>query len=117
MPYDGLMKASLFNICDESGDYLCPACGFPGYFNGTSYDERGGNAGTGICPCCHWEPGFDDDPAVSRNAKPTILGSLQAYRSGWSGSPAWSGRPDEIPEGWDGAAQLTHLFEIAPYVR
>lgn len=109
--------AEQFNIRDSDGRYLCPACGFPGYFDGTSYDEHDGLAGTGICPCCYWEPGFSDCPGAS-GAPPTILESLRRHRRGWSSlGPAWSGLPEEIPPGWDGRAQLEHLFQLAPHVR
>ena len=109
--------ARQFNVRDADGKYLCPACGFPGYFRGDSYDERGGLAGTGICPCCYWEPGFDDDPDAS-GGPATILEALRLRRRGWSSfGPAWAGRPEDIPAGWDGRAQAEHLFEIAPHVR
>ena len=112
-----MQDARTFNIRDEVGRYLCPACGFPGYFQGSSYDERGGVIASGICPCCHWEPGYDDDPLAS-GGPPTILEALRLHRQGWSSlGPAWSGRPEDVPSGWDGRSQLEHLFEIAPFVR
>lgn len=112
-----MLDARQYNIRDNEGQYLCPSCGFPGYFEGRSYDEHGGVIGTGICPCCGWEPGFDDDPAAS-GAPATILESLRHYRRGHSSfGPAWAGRSEDIPAGWDGRAQIQHLFEVAPHVR
>lgn len=109
--------ARQYNICDADGRHLCPSCGFPGYFEGSSYEERGGIIATGICPCCLWEPGFDDDPAAS-GAPDSILESLRQHRQGWMARlPAWSGKMTAIPSDWDGRAQLARLFEVAPYVR
>ena len=55
LPFEAL------NIRGEDG-FLCPVCGWPGTFSGDSYDPRlGGLIGTGICACCHFEPGYDDD--------------------------------------------------------
>ena len=112
-----MLGAHQYNIRDEDGRYLCPCCGFPGYFEGSSYDERGGVIGTGICPCRCWEPGFDDDPAAS-GAPETILEALRQHRLGWSSRlPAWSGKMMVAPLHWDGRAQLARLFEVALYVR
>jgi hypothetical protein len=97
-----------FNIRDAAGHLLCPACGFPNYAYDEAYDERGGLIGITICPCCLWEPGFDDDAPASGEAKPTILGSLRAYRLKWRDGPVWRGR--DKPPGWSGSAQLTRLF-------
>lgn len=112
-----MQDACEFNILDTEGRLLCPACGFPDYSNHPAYDERGGVIGTTICPCCLWEPGYDDEPAASAAAKDTILESLRAYRAKWRGVPAWRGRKREKPSGWNGAAQLAKLFETAPFVR
>ena len=106
-----------FNIRDEDGRNLCPACGFPGYFDERSYGNRGGVIATGICPCCQWEPGFDDSPTAS-GAPATILEALRQFRRRWpSDGLTWSGQPDQMPSEWDGRAQLDHLFRVAPYVR
>ena len=107
-----------YNVPDHDGRYLCPACGFPGHFEGGSYDARGGVIGTGVCPCCLWEPGFDDDAAASGKTEPTILEALRRFRSNWvvRGMP-WQGSYRDVPHGWDGVAQLSHLFEVAPHVR
>lgn len=105
-----------FNILDD-GRLLCPACGFPDYAGEPAYDERGGLAGTAICPCCMWEPGFDDEASASAGAKASILDTLRAYRSNWDGEPRWRGRLAERPSGWDGRRQLARLFEVAPNVR
>jgi len=105
-----------FNIRDSHGKLLCPACGFPEYVVTDAYDERGGIP-LGICPCCLWEPGFDDNPAASSYAGETILGSLQAYRTEWNNASAWRGHASLRPAHWDASAQLAHLFETAPHVR
>jgi hypothetical protein len=99
--------------------HLCPACGLPGCFTDASWDEQGrGAIGIGICPCCFYEPGFDDDPAASADAQPTALASIRHYRAKWvtMGMP-WRGNDDywlTKPEGWDPAAQLQTLFETEP---
>src|SRR5688572_10425809 len=107
-----------YNVRDNDGRYLCPACGFPGHFQGDSYDERGGVIATGICPCCLWEPGFDDDAGASGKTEPTILDTLRRFRGTWDvyGMP-WNGNYRDIPPGWDGTEQLKHLFEVAPHLR
>ncbi len=109
--------ARQFNIRDRAGHLICPACGFPNYSSEEAYDERGGLAGTTICPCCMWEPGFDDNAHASTRAKDTILASLLAYRTGWNDGAQWAGRAAEKPSNWDGVRQLSQLFEIAPNVR
>jgi hypothetical protein len=106
----------VFNIHDKSGRLLCPACGLPGYFGLPAYDERGGIIGMGICPCCFWEPGFDDDIGASVSAKPTILESLRAYRASWAVSFSWQGKDCLRPADWDGKAQLKALLELAPHL-
>lgn len=111
-----MIDARQFNILDD-GRLLCPACGFPDYANEPAYVERGGLAGGAICPCCLWEPGFDDDAGASAGAKATILDTLRAYRSDWDGEPRWHGRLTGRPSGWDGRRQLARLFEVAPNVR
>jgi len=105
-----------FNIRSPEGEYLCPACGYPGYFDGSSYDESGPLIATGICPCWLWEPGYDDMPAAS-GAPDAILDSLREYRRGWSDGPAWMGKPEGMPPGWNGRIQFTRLLEIAPWVK
>ncbi|MES2444637.1 MAG: hypothetical protein V4574_17570 [Pseudomonadota bacterium] len=110
--------ARRFNIVDASGRTLCAACGFPGAFVGACYDEKGGVIGTGICPCCLWEPGFDDDANAGASAQPAILDSLRRYRLGWGpAGPAWSGRHNAMPEGWNGKDQLERLYEAAPFLK
>lgn len=112
-----MTDARTFNIRDEDGSLVCPACGFAGYANHPAYDENGGLIGTTICACCLWEPGFDDDPIVSRPATDSILDSLRAHRARWSRALAWLGRDDLQPATWNPHAQLAKLFEIAPHVR
>ena len=106
-----------FNIQDEDGRFLCPACGYPGFSDEAAYDERGGLIGTAICSCCYWEPGFDDDAYASATADESILLSLRKYRAGWTEAPTWKGRAAEQPPEWDGASQLAKLFNIAPHIR
>lgn len=112
-----MTDARQFNIRGPDGRLLCPACGFSGYSDEPAYDERGGVSGTALCPCCLWEPGFDDEAAASSSAGDTILASLRAYRADWRSSAAWRGREAEKPSGWDGEVQLASLFETAPNVR
>lgn len=103
-----------FNIQDADGRFLCPACGFPGYFLGDSYDERCGVIGTGICPCCFWEPGFDDMNARSSH---DVLECLREYRARWGAQgPVWLGHADRMPPDWDGKAHFEHLAKVAPFV-
>jgi hypothetical protein len=106
-----------FNIRSTEGEYLCPSCGFPGHFHGDSYDQSGPQIATGICPCCLWEPGYDDVPAAS-GAPDRIVEALKAYRRGWTAlGPAWNGKPECIPAAWDRKAQLERLFKIAPWLK
>ena len=109
--------ARQFNIRDADGRLLCPACGFPSFANETPYDERGGLSGAAICPCCLWEPGFDDTPGGSADAEDTILASLRNYRAKWTSDFQWRGRGRNEPPDWDAERQLAHLFEVAPNVR
>jgi hypothetical protein len=104
----------------SSSPRLCPSCGFRSYFTDQSCDEAGrGVVGTGICPRCLYEPGFDDDPAASADAQPTVLESVRHYRAKWiaMGMP-WRGKDDywlTKRAEWDPAAQLAALFEIEPH--
>ena len=105
-----------FNVAASDGRLLCPACGFPDYSDQPAYSERGGEVGTTICPCCMWEPGFDDDPFASAKAKDTILESVIAYRAVWSATKQWQGLRYRRPEGFDGESQLAKLAVIAPHL-
>ena len=107
----------LFNVADPDGGFLCPVCGCSGDFDGAAFDEAGGVIGCGICRCCLYEPGFDDDPAASAEAKQTVYQSVNAYRDTWrgAGSP-WRGMIDRLPRGWDAERQLAHLFTVASYL-
>lgn len=106
-----------FNIRNGAGELLCPACGFPNFATEEAYDERGGLIGITICPCCLWEPGFDDDHLASGAPDETIGDLLRAYRSSWDQAPKWQGRKGECPPNWDGRQQLAELFQVAPEVR
>jgi hypothetical protein len=106
-----------FNILDVEGRLMCPACGLPAAFLYPAYDERGGIPGSGICSCCFWEPGFDDIRVEPDATALSTLDCLRLYRRGWSSfGPAWQGRANEIPPGWNGKAQLERLFALAPWV-
>jgi hypothetical protein len=111
-----MIDARQFNVCDGEGKLLCPACGFPGYVDGEAYDEAGDMPGSGICPCCLWEPGFDDEPAASAAAQGTILASLQSYRASWRLTMEWRVASCK-PEAWDGEQQLARLLTLAPHLR
>jgi hypothetical protein len=112
-----MIDARQFNIRDKDGRLLCPACGFPGYAKYPAYYECGGLGGSAICPCCLWEPGFDDEPLASAAAKDTIIASLRAYRAAWAEALLWKGRATEKPSDWDGEQQLAHLLGLAPNLR
>jgi len=102
-----------FNILGQRGLYLCPACGLTSCFKAEPYDEHGGLIGTGICPCCLFEPGFDDNPAASPNAAATVLESIVKYRAVWvaEGMP-WQGAQTIRPTEWNPEAQLHDLAKI-----
>ena len=106
-----------YNIRDHARRLLCPACGFPDYAQFEAYDERGGIIGTALCPCCLWEPGFDDEQLASERPEVTVLESLRAYRENWRNDLFWRGRDNLRPPDWDGATQVDRLLEIAPHVR
>jgi hypothetical protein len=102
-------------VQDRTGRFLCPVCGHAGTFDGHCFDERGGVIGSGICPCCFYEPGFDDDPMASAKAKSTPIESIKAYRTEWiaDGKP-WRSPNVSAPESWDASRQLKALLNIAP---
>jgi hypothetical protein len=111
-------RASQFLITNEDGNYLCPACGLPGYFDGRQFqDDIGGVIGTGICPCCLYEPGFDDDPRASADARETIIESILFYRARWidTGMP-WYSDIVPAPAHWSATSQLEQLFVLAPFL-
>ncbi len=116
-PYD---DCSCFNVRDDSGQYLCPVCGLSGYFNGSSFGEQGTYIATGICPCCCYEPGFDDNPLASAQALPTVEASIRDYRSKWMrGGMQWQRDPTRHPRpaGWNAQDCLRRLFELAPFLQ
>ncbi|NRP19409.1 hypothetical protein LPJGGPFB_02665 [Ensifer adhaerens] len=113
-----MVDACQFNVRDQVGRLLCPACGYPDYARVAAYDECGGLVGITICPCCLWEPGFDDVPGASpKAAKDGIGASLRAYRAAWGPALRWRGRFADKPSAWDGEQQLARLFELAPGIR
>ena len=112
------VRPTTFIIRADEG-FLCPVCGWAGTFKGDHFaDDEGGCIATGICACCAYEPGFDDNPLASKNAKPTIRESISAFRQAWikSGSP-WLGRDrTPLPEGWSATEQLSRLYQLAPFL-
>ncbi|WP_299725208.1 hypothetical protein [uncultured Tateyamaria sp.] len=106
-----------FNVTNDSGSLLCPVCGFPDFASSPAYSKNGGEIGVTICPCCLWEPGFDDCPAASARAKETIIASVKAYRRSWAVTKQWGGKRDRMPENFDSADQLAKLLEIAPNLK
>jgi hypothetical protein len=110
------MDHRLFNVFDDrSGRHLCPACGWPGTFTGRSYSARSGLIGSGICCCCYFEPGFDDELGSSPDAKPTVEASILAYRTAWveEGMP-WRCNIHNRPADWSPTEQLDRLLELLP---
>ena len=107
---------TIFNIVADNGDSLCSCCGLAGQFDNVPYDARGGIIGSGICSACFWEPGFDDDPRASREARPTVKTSLIAYRSRWiAEGHVWRSDNSARP-GWDGAAHLAEMLTRFPFL-
>ena len=99
--------------------YLCPVCGYDGTFHGNHYDdEEGGCIATGICSCCLFEPGFNDNPAASADARDSVAASISSYRAKWvaAGSPWRGGDTKSPPLGWDPHDQLARLFQVAPFL-
>ena len=113
------------------GQYLCPVCGLPGYFDERAFDDEGGCIAEGICPCCFFEPGYNDDPGASADAKPTVLETVLCCRERWiaDGMPWRRGTreermaigvyseeraSDDAPDNWAPQEQLEHLLRIAP---
>jgi hypothetical protein len=112
----------MFDVINSQTPRLCPACGLPGYFTAEAWDADGkGVIGTGICPCCFYEPGFDDDPAASAEAQPTVRASILHYRAKWiaMGMP-WRGNDDywlTKPAHWNPTAQLDALYDAEPELK
>lgn len=114
------LEPPCLNVCDDSGQFLCPACGFAGYFRGNSFDQHGGVIGTGICPCCLFEPGFNDVMAASGTAEATSHETVLVYRRRWiSDGMKWRGDPKvcSVPHDWSAHAQLERLLAAAPELR
>jgi hypothetical protein len=107
-----------FNILDARGNLVCPACGEAEQFHADAlpYDDQGGVIGRGICSCCYWEPGFDDNPLASDAAKHTILESLKQYRAEWIAS-GYPHKSKKLALNEMGKKQLAALFEYAPYLK
>jgi hypothetical protein len=111
------LDCTCFNVQTVRGTFLCPACGFGGAFDGSQFETRGGIIGRGICPCCFYEPGFDDDPMASADAQPTVLLSIASYRANWiaAGMP-WRATMTPAPVDWRPETQLATLAEVAPFL-
>jgi hypothetical protein len=110
--------AGRLNVIGADRRYHCPVCGLAGVFASESYDAQGSLIGTGICPSCLWEPGFDDDPAASGVTGGCLMQFLRAYRARWIGAGwPWRGQADRRPAGWNGKEQLARLLLSAPHLR
>lgn len=101
-----------FNIWDEQGRLLCPACGYETKLQIPQYTDDHGLR-IYICEACLWEPGFDDEDARTPDE---VVACLRAYRENWDGVAQWLGY-GSAPIGWNGERQLDHLFAVAPHVR
>ena len=108
------MDFRALNITNLDGEFLCPCCGFPGYAKVPVYSYTSGIIGTTICPCCLWEPGFDDDPNASTDASDDVLESLKLYRKKWARTYQWRGRKELQPSDFEGRLQLEKLLRDAP---
>ena len=108
----------LFNVLDpKNAKYLCPVCGCTESFHGDSFDERGGVIGTGICRCCFYEPGFDDDPMAIAQAKSTVIASIDAYYQRWNASGrTWASTKHPALSQTAIDQQVANLKIIAPHL-
>ena len=72
----------------------------------------------GICACCLYEPGYDDCPAASADARETILESILWQREKWVGAGMpWRGNDGVVrPADWSAVTQLKHLLMLAPFL-
>jgi hypothetical protein len=110
------MNPLQFNIFDNAGQLLCPCCGLVGQFSYPPYDAQGGIISCGICACCLWEPGFDDDPGASADAAPTIKASLVAYRSHWTAQGYPWRSEQSLSADWDRRLQCENLLRQFPHL-
>jgi hypothetical protein len=108
-------------VDSDAGQILCPCCCLAGQFSYPPYDEHGGNIGCGLCACCMWEPGFNDDTMAGADAKPTIKASLDAYREAWIAQCyPWRTKPwrdNGPPANWEGRAQCEDLLRRFPHLK
>lgn len=107
---------SAFTVYDQARQLLCPCCGYPGYAPSPAYPEhdKPGLIGLTICPCCLWEPGFDDNPLATSQASASVHASLLNYRAAWAATCAWRSKASGRPADFDGTAQLERLRQVAP---
>ncbi|HYE29695.1 MAG TPA: hypothetical protein VEA61_15865 [Allosphingosinicella sp.] len=108
----------------DSGEYLCPVCGFPGCFSRDAFGDTGGLVGSGRCPCCGYEPGLVDDECEALGYA-TLRECLIDFRNEWlkrrhwpeDGQMLWRGDVSLRPPGWSPERQLERLFALAPEMR
>lgn len=104
-----------FNVRSECGHYLCPVCGFCDLRKVPPYYPNGaGVTGSGICPCCLWDPGYSDCPHACQKAQPTVMQSITAYRTEWLRTMAWRGKPERKPRRYNPLHQIHDLRMKAP---
>ena len=76
--------------------HTCPVCGWPELEHPPRSED--GAASFAICPCCRFEPGFDDDSEGL---------SYEQARARWiAGGMKWWSTSRPAPTGWDAARQL-----------
>jgi hypothetical protein len=94
--------------------HSCPCCGFRGLdykpysdWDGhvppgakPPYDDWLGRASYGVCLCCGYEFGFDDDPGNGPGQ------SFDEYRREWIEAGCQWFHPRVRPDGWDVQHQL-----------
>ena len=80
--------------------HLCDACGYPNLDQPQHYPD--GEGSLEICPCCLYQPGFDDLLAASG-----LSTSPEEYRRQWlaEGAP-WRSDIVPPPPGWDPCEQV-----------
>ena len=86
--------------------HVCPACGYDHLW------EDPAAYGTGsleICPCCLFQPGFDNNAAASGGVT-----SPAEYRADWiAEGSAWKSDLIPPPDSWDPIAQVSRVIASA----